>query len=111
MAIDIVTQDSHFNWEDSRQINKPASERFEAFVGDNFGELAPNFTQEDQNYTSIHPPISESRQHILRSEVDMSARSTLNIERQFINLDSEDMDYLRAKGQEAAPAPDFSTVD
>lgn len=98
MSIDVHIQDSHFNRGESRQINEPASQRFEAFVGDNFGELAPSFTQEGQERGSIQSSLSQSGEHNLRSEVDLGSRSTIDIERQFINLGSEDMDYLRAKG-------------
>ncbi|KAH8810614.1 fungal-specific transcription factor domain-containing protein [Xylogone sp. PMI_703] len=81
------------------QVNEPASERFEAFVGDSFGAFTPNFvgSQRGSRHESAFLP-DQSGEFPTRLDVDLSSRSTIDIERQFINLDSEDMDYLRAKG-------------
>ncbi|RFU26064.1 hypothetical protein B7463_g10281, partial [Scytalidium lignicola] len=79
--------------------NEPASERFEAFVGDSFGAFTPNFVNNQRNSRSNTAlPQDQSGEFPARLDVDLGSRSTIDIERQFINLDSEDMDYLRAKG-------------
>jgi hypothetical protein len=99
MTIEIDSHSTDLN-QDSQQRTEPASERFEAFVGDNFGEFAPRFAQQEgRKNSSISSPFPSSESQP-RFEVDLGSRSTIDIERQFINLDSEDMDYLRAKGKE-----------
>ncbi len=82
-----------------RRVVNPNSQRFEAFVEDHLGSFAPTFmshrpSQPEEPF-SLGDPSSDVP---IRFDVDLGTRSTLDIERQFINLDSEDMDYLRAKG-------------
>ncbi|KAK7416594.1 hypothetical protein QQX98_005065 [Neonectria punicea] len=86
-----------------RAANAPV-ERFEAYVEDNLGSLAPSFrpnggggsrsTQAHLAHLQYLSPSSPVQQ----VDVDMTARATLDWEQQMERLDSADMDYLKAKG-------------
>jgi hypothetical protein len=87
-------------------------DRFEAYVEDSLGSYAPSFMQQQQhnqapansNQTaSLWPSdnLLHNREPVgyLRPlEVNMSSRSTLDLEHQVLTLDSADMAYLKAKG-------------
>lgn len=70
--------------------SQPGTERFESFVRDVLGQFVPQFTSTDKRDTK------ESRQY--HTSVNLAHRPTVDIERQFINLDDADREYLRLRG-------------
>ncbi|KAK7427362.1 hypothetical protein QQZ08_006131 [Neonectria magnoliae] len=86
-----------------RAANAPV-ERFEAYVEDNLGSLAPSFRpNEDGGSHSTQAHLARLQylspaSPVQQVDVDMTARATLDWEEQMEKLDSADMDYLRAKG-------------
>ncbi|KAL6364600.1 hypothetical protein LRP88_02003 [Fusarium phalaenopsidis] len=92
-------------------------DRFEAYVKDSLGSYAPSLLQQ-HDYAYPHANRVSDTQHdiVLTAglgqdanwfqdgraagplEVNMSSRSTFNLEQQALMLDSADMEYLKAKG-------------
>jgi hypothetical protein len=94
-------------------------DRFEAYVKDSLGSYAPSFLQQQQHdyaYPNANTVSDTQHDSVLTAglgqdanwfqngraagplEVNMSSRSTLNLEQQALMLDSADMEYLKAKG-------------
>ncbi|KAF2095552.1 hypothetical protein NA57DRAFT_44441, partial [Rhizodiscina lignyota] len=79
--------------------------RFQSYIEDSLGSYAPRFRAENSllephNHFDVATgpqglPFEDSHYPI---EIDMGSRSTIDLEQQVTNLDSADMDYLRAKG-------------
>lgn len=86
----------------SAEVVHPPMERFQAYVEDNLGSFAPSFRGPQDDTGPLHTNASESHNGMSASrrrwDVDMSSRSTLDLELQIANVDSSDMEYLRAKG-------------
>ncbi len=86
-------------------------DRFEAYVKDTLGSYAPSFQKQQQrNPMNEHQGGSGLDSHtswdgqgrhgsaVRPIGVNMSLRSTLDLEKQLTQLDSADMEYLKAKG-------------
>ncbi|KAF5010125.1 hypothetical protein FDECE_3711 [Fusarium decemcellulare] len=86
-------------------------DRFEAYVEDSLGSYAPSFAQQQHHnqapnnsdqttslWQSHGLPHREPSGHPHPLQVNMSSRSTLDLEHQVAKLDSADMEYLKGKG-------------
>lgn len=86
-------------------------DRFEAYVKDTLGSYAPSFQKQQQrNPMNEHQGGSGLDSHtswggqghhgsaVRPIDVNMYIRSTLDLEKQVTQLDSADMEYLKAKG-------------
>lgn len=86
---------------------EPETKRFESFAQDALGSYAPSFTSSEgsrSRYTSPWNASSSTDWNVSRvTNVHLENRPNVDIERQFLNLDAADMEYLRGKGMLTSP--------